>query len=163
MTSIKSFLNVVSQLIIIETFINAKALGKSVVNTGFCPTSSQTGGSTWLLYGMPPKCYVAGLKGPCEFNQVLLPKSQDSNYGQCMSSSSYDILIELNSQDGKQDISQKLESYNRIKRQIIPSHAIGEAHETSSGHGIPRGDCPVGTVWSEIRKRCIQNFNCSIC
>ncbi|CAL8071059.1 unnamed protein product [Orchesella dallaii] len=155
MVPLKRFLSIVLQLIIIEEFINSKALGRNVVDTAFCPISRQPGGSTWLLHGMPPKCYVAGLQGPCDFNQVFLPKSQNSNHGQCMPLSHANIH-KLNSGDKVHYISQKLASYdfNRIKRQ---TDLVYVQPEEPSVPGFISKDilCSNGTFWSISRGQCM--------
>ncbi|ODM87408.1 hypothetical protein Ocin01_19274, partial [Orchesella cincta] len=37
----------------------------------------------WLLHGNPAKCYLAGSKGPCPPNQVLLPEAVNYTRGKC--------------------------------------------------------------------------------
>ncbi|CAL8071053.1 unnamed protein product [Orchesella dallaii] len=133
--------------------------------------AEETGGSTWLLHGMPPKCYQAGSQGPCDFNQVFLPKSQNSNHGKCMSLS-HDSIRKLISGDREHDISQKFVSYNRIKRQITTDISEGDVNEGGEpsypgpgfiGKDIPKIECRDDEVWSELRKRCVRIFSCGIC
>ncbi|CAL8071073.1 unnamed protein product [Orchesella dallaii] len=163
MVSIKCYLSVALQLIVMVTFINSKALGRNVVNT-VCPISRQAEDSTWLLYGMPPKCYVAGSQGPCNFNQFLLPMSQNSNHGHCVSS--HGTTSNLNSGDRhghkETDIGQKLRTHKRIKRQYVQRPRYGNivcpaGYACRVGNSIPRNRCRDGYIWSERRQQCIPS------
>lgn len=45
-----------------------------------CPKSDE--GIPWIYYGIPPKCYLAGERGPCELNERL-KIVKESPYGIC--------------------------------------------------------------------------------
>ncbi|ODM94823.1 hypothetical protein Ocin01_11856 [Orchesella cincta] len=40
-------------------------------------------GSKLLLYGRPPRCFQAGLQGPCSVDEILLPRSETLSIGVC--------------------------------------------------------------------------------
>ncbi|CAL8071057.1 unnamed protein product [Orchesella dallaii] len=77
------------QLLVIFICIVVSLGGSTTTTT--CPTTRETSDSSkWLLYGMPPKCFPAGLRGPCDPNQVLVPTptSVNSGYGVCTTNNS---------------------------------------------------------------------------
>ncbi|CAL8091331.1 unnamed protein product [Orchesella dallaii] len=53
----------------------------SAVSVPGCPKSIE--GNTWLYYGEPPRCFLAGIQGPCFQNQHLAPQRQ-SPFGICI-------------------------------------------------------------------------------
>ncbi|CAL8091325.1 unnamed protein product [Orchesella dallaii] len=55
--------------------------GYASVSVPGCPKSIE--GNPWLYYGQPPRCFLAGIQGPCFQNQHLEPQRQ-TPYGICI-------------------------------------------------------------------------------
>ncbi|CAL8071061.1 unnamed protein product [Orchesella dallaii] len=132
------------------------SLGGSTKTTT-CPTTRENSGSSkWLLYGMPPKCFAAGLQGPCDPNQVLIPTptSLNSDYGVCTTNN-------LTQYQKKIHMDLKSEMRNsRGKRQtkwLRNSLGKGKTPGRYGANGIPKNACPSHQTYNFKLQRCTNS------